>query len=256
MGRTRRPKRLIGRLGSGELREAKFRFKKEARSELVAVLCDRLGVSAKATAVSTFVRAAELALAGFSVYRELEKERPHPRLIEANIEQIKRHASVLKKALDAMDTDTRFHLELSLQAPMFHLGDAAMPKLSPGEEPTVRMIEVAKTRRLAAEAFISRVIQDLGTLAIASAVAATAPRHAQSGRPKEHWRVELATEIARAFRECLKVQPTTTHDGDVTTEGPFVAVLRICLNAAGVYVKDVHRLAMEAVKRVKVQEPE
>jgi hypothetical protein len=39
-------------------------------------------------------------------------------------------------------------------------------------------------------------------------------------------------------------------------EGPLIAVLRICLNAAGVYVKDFHRLAMAAVKRLKVQEPE
>ena len=256
MGRATRPKRMIGRLASGELREAKFRFKKEDKNQLFAVLRERLDVAPKSKAASTFVRAAELAIAGFNVYRELEKERPGARSIEVKLEQFKRHTSALKKTLDAMNTDTRFHLELCLQAPMFHLGDTAKPQHASEKEPVLAMIESARARRLAAQAFIDRMAQDLATLEIASAVAATAPRHTQSGRSKTHWRVELATDIARAFRDCLKVEPTTTHDSDTTTEGPFIAVLRICFDAAGVYVKDLHRLAMQAVRRIKVQEPE
>lgn len=256
MGRAARPKRLIGRLGSDKLREATFRFKKEDKDQLFAVLRERLSITPKSKAASTFVRAAELAIAGFDVYRELEKERPGARTIETKLEHFKRHTSALKKALDAMDPDTRFHLELCLQAPMFHLGDTAKRKQVPDKEPVLTMIEAARARRLAAQAFVDRMARDVATLEIASTVAATAPRHRQSGRPKEHWREELATDIARAFRDCLKVDPTTTQDSDTTTEGPFIAVLRICLNAAGVYVKDLHRLAMAAVKRLKAEEPE
>ncbi|MFQ5935918.1 MAG: hypothetical protein ACE5LB_05890 [Acidiferrobacterales bacterium] len=249
--RARKPKKVGGRPSAGRRQEARFRFKKADKDQLLAVLREKLRLSPRSKAVTTFIQAAELAITGFGAYRELEKGRPSARSIEAKLRQFKRQTSELKKAMDSMDADTRFHLELCLQTPMFHIADAKMRKKSLKKAHALAMIEAASRGRLAVQAFIDRLTQDLATLEVATAVAATAPQHAQSGRTREHWRLELAADIARAFRDCLKVDPKKS---ETTKEVPFTSVLRICLSAAGVHVQDLRRLALEAVRRVEVQE--
>lgn len=250
MKRARRSKKSAVSAPAGR-REAAFRFQKEDRDKLLTLLRQRLGVSPKTKAVGTFQRAVELAVDGFDFYRQLEK-RSGTYGAETTLKPFKDCTSQLKRAMDGMNADTRFHLELCLQAPTFHVDSAARRKRS-NKEPVLAMIETARATRLAAQAFIDRLKQDLTILDIAAAVAATAPQHTRSGRPKEHWRLELATEIARAFAKCFKLEPTA-QEAQAAEQTPFTAVLGICLDAAGVYVKDLTRLAQEAVARTKVQE--
>lgn len=229
-----------------------FRFKKEDKEKLLAVLRERLGVSPKTKAVGTFQKAVELSVDGFDFYRRLEK-RSDTHSAEAALKPFKDSTAQLKRVMDAMNADTRFHLELCLQAPMFRLADTAVPRKRLGREPALAAVKAARATRLAAQGFVDRLKQDLTMLDIAAAVAATAPQHTRSGRPKEHWRLELATEIANTFAKCFKVAPTA-QGAQNAEPSPFAAVLGVCLNAADVSVKDLARLAQEAVARTKAQE--
>ncbi len=243
MKRARGSRKSTARL-SGSRHPARFRFKKEDRDKLLAVLRERLGVSPRSKAAGAFQRAVEVAIDGFGLYRKLEKDRAGARGAEVTLKQFKQHTSDLKKAMDTMGPDTRFHLELCLQAPMFQLADAARPRK---QEEALAMVKKNRATRLAAQAFIDRLKKDLTNLEIAAAVAATAPQHAGSGRPKEHWRLELATEIARAFTQCFKIEPTAAPGSS------FASALGVCLNAADIYVKDLDRLVLETSARTKTQ---
>lgn len=255
MAKAKKPTRSIARLAGNGLREAEFHFKEADKRQLLAVLTDKLGVSPKDKSVRTFIQAVEMAIAGFKAYQELEKEKPAGRRIRATLNQLKQDASNLRKGLKGMDSDTRFHLELSLQAPMFRVHDPAVANKKPPGKGTLSMIKSVRALRIAAQEFIDHLTLDLDTLEIVSTLAQSAPRQTKGGRPKEHWRLELATEIAHAFVECLKIDPTTPQKGQFVEEGPFTSVLRICLNGAGINVKDPHRLALEAVRQVNVEKP-
>lgn len=251
MKRARRSKRSAAS-APARRRESAFRFKKDDKDKLLAVLREQLRVSPKTKAVSTFQKAVELSVYGFEFYRQLEK-RSGTHSAEAALKPFKDSTAQLKRVMDAMNADTRFHLELCLQAPMFRLANTAALRKRSGREPVLATIKAARATRFAAQGFVDRLKQDLTILDIAAAVAATAPQHTRSGRPKEHWRLELATEIARAFATCFKVEPTA-QEASGAEQTPYTAVLGVCLNAAGVPVKDLARLAQEAVARTKIQE--
>ncbi len=257
MGRAAKPKpsRFIARLTGDQLRKAKpFRFTKHDKDQLLAMLSDKLSVSPTDKRVRAFVRAAAIAIAGFKVYQELEKTRPTGRATQTTLKQLKQHSSGIRDELQTMNADTRFLLEVCLQAPTFHLDDHALASKKPPANKTLAAIEAARARRNAAQAFVDRLNQDLTSFDAAVALAQTAPSQTKQGRPKEHWRLGLATDIAWAFRELLKVRPAATTTTDVTEESPFESVLRICLHAAGVELKDVHRLARAAIRKLKEQE--
>ena len=248
MGRVSRPRQFVARLAGGKLREAKFKFNKEDKAQLLTVLASN-------KAARTFVRAVEeKAITMFKAYMELEEERPTPSATRATLKQLKQDTSSLRKGLEAMDSDTRFRVELCLQAQLSRSHDVTATSKQPSNKSTLAMIESARALRLAAQEFIDHLTQVLATLDSVITMARSGLRKIEPGRPEVRWRVEFATVVAWNYLESLKTEPTATPKTEVTEESPFESVLRICFKAAGVRLKDVHKLALAAIRQIKVQQ--
>lgn len=248
MGRVSRPRQFVARLAGGDLREAKFKFNKEDEARLLAVLAGN-------KAARTFVRAVEeRAMTMFKAYMELEKQRPTPSATRATLKQLKQDTSSLRKGLETMDPDMRSCLELGLQARMLRAHDTTATSKQSSKKSTLAMIESSRALYLAAQEFIDHLIQDLATLDSVIAMTQSGLRKIERGRPEVHWRVEFATVIAWNYLEILKVDPTATQKTEVTEESAFESVLRICFQAAGVKLKNVHKLALAAIRQLKVQQ--
>jgi hypothetical protein len=236
---------FVARLSGGALREAKFRFEDDDKRDLRELLTEKLSDS-RVKEFDEFTCALELAIAQFKTLTELEKVKLPKGKIRDSFKKLKAETFSLMQTLAAMDTpDSRFVLELCLQQSLPLITVPSTAETEPSEEAVLARIQAARARRIDAEELIYDLVRDLKILHNAASVAETIAFDTKRGRPKNFLRLQLATNVANAFRQYLGIKPTTTEDG------LFAKVLHIVLNAARVVIEDEHPLAVEAVKQYK-----
>ncbi len=243
---------FVAPLSSGELREAEFRFRDNDRRVLLELLGSQQGDHHERN-IAEFLSVVEFKIAKFKALRDLAKEKTRDSKIRDMTKKVGAHALSLKNALEAVNTpETRFLIELCLQATMLPFEGQTINQREVTEQATLKMLEETSAKRKAAQDFFEELIQNLNTLHNATLLTETIIFDTESGRPTEHARLGLATSVAWSLQEILKIEPTTTQEvPGIVREGLFTSVLRVVLNAAGIYIEDLHRLAGDAVRALK-----
>ena len=203
--------------------------------------------------VAEFIANIETEIAAFRVVHALDAE---TKAAADARNTLKRLATALRKLSDELEdmpdqhSDAYLRLSLGLQS-KFCLVPPTPPEPPPWNPDWQHVGVSFGGPPGSVETFISLLLRDLQALEDATARAREIGKNDAGGQRVKTAQTFLARDVAQAFREHLKVEPTTT------VEGQFERVLRFCLKASGEYVGDgrtqinLHTLVMKTLTATK-----
>lgn len=223
--------------------KARYSFKASERNELLGILADELGISARDKRSQALLDALEIEIGRHGLFIKANKSKPTDAAVQKQFKQLPQKARTFQKALEDMCPDARSLVLMTLQERMGLFRASASIRKGQWQSE----LEAIKASHQVAEDFLGNLTKNLQFLHSALLMAqevyesdADNTKHPGHGR-RHTLRLMLATNVAWAYYKHVGKVPKKTRTG------PFYSILRICLQAADFYRQDYFDVMKEAI---------